>query len=170
MHQRHEWPAPLNAERLHSILSGHPAFSNRVVSIADATITIKRDLHAGKLLILNRAAGITATLPAATGTGDEYDFIVGTAVTSNNDIVKVANATDVMVGTLESTTATGATTNGFCEAAAGTDDTITMNGSTTGGLAGSRVKCIDIASGVWYVEGFLTGSGTLATSLSATVA
>ncbi len=74
-----------------------------------------------------------------------------------------------MIGYVETATTTGATTNGFAEAAGGTDDTITMNGTTTGGIEGSFVECIDIALNKWFVNGQLVGSGTLASSLSATV-
>lgn len=165
----YELTRPMTEERLHQILSEHPEFTNRVVTHTNATLALNRDKHDGRTIVLNRAAGIAVTLPAAIGSGAKIDLLIGTAVTSNTTTIKVANASDTMVGTVESTTATGATTNGFMEAAAGTDDTITMNGTTTGGLAGSRVKCIDIAKNVWYVEGFLVGSGTLATSLSATV-
>jgi hypothetical protein len=162
-----EFPFPLTMARIHMILSS--LFSEMVVSVTAATVTITKEAHAAKVIVLNRAAGVTATLPAALGRGDVYEFVVGTTVTSNNDIIKVANASDTMIGLLETATTTGATTNGFCEAAGGTDDTITMNGTTTGGIAGSRVLCRDVALNKWLVVGDLVGSGTLATSLSATV-
>lgn len=166
----HEFKRPLDEQTIHKMLSEHPEFSKRIVVVTDSTIAITREKHDGRLMVLDRAAGVTVTLPAAIGSGAVFEFVVGTAVTSNNDIIKVANASDTMAGVLESSTTTGATTNGFCEAAGGTDDTITMNGTTTGGLAGSRVRCVDLKTNVWFVEGVLTGSGTLATSLSATVA
>lgn len=165
-----ELTRPLDEQRLHQIVAG--LLDQRPISVADAALTItdqKREAFEGRLIVLDRAAGVTVTLPTARGTGETFDFLVGTTVTSNNDIIKVGNTTDTMVGQLEAATTTGATTNGFCEAAGGTDDTITMNGTTTGGIAGSRVRCRDVKAGLWYVEGFLVGSGTLATSLSATV-
>ena len=137
------------------------------VDVTDSTLTVDATTHGGKIVTLSRAAGITVTLPAATGSGIVYRFYVAIAVTTNNDIIKVANASDTMVGTVLSTLAAGGTT--FGETAGGTDDTITMNGTTTGGLIGSYVELTDWATNVWYVYGSLAGSGTLASSLSATV-
>jgi hypothetical protein len=157
---------PLTNGLLHKIISHF--WGDPLVNITTATATMTEE-QAGKIITMNRAAGCAITLPAAIGSGNTYEFIVGTTQSGGNAVVKVANATDVMVGQLETATTTGATTNGFCEAAGGTDDTVTMNGTTTGGIAGSRVICTDFKAGVWYVEGHLIGSGTLATSLSATV-
>lgn len=139
----------------------------QVVSITAATVALTAADHGGKVVALNRAAGVTATLPAATGSGEVFRIYVGTAVTSNSDIIQVANASDTMVGTIISTLAAGGTT--FGETAQGTDDTITMNGTTTGGLIGSYVELTDWAANVWLVNGRLAGSGTLASMLSAAV-
>ena len=137
------------------------------VDCTAATLTVTAALHAGKLVTLNRAAGITVTLPAASGSQNVYRFYVGTAVTSNSNIIKVANSSDTFVGFVLSTLAAGGTT--FGETAGGTDDTITMNGTTTGGLVGSYVELCDQAANVWQIRALLAGSGTLAVSLSASV-
>lgn len=137
------------------------------ISVTAATVTLDRHIHAGTVTTLDRAAGVTVTLPTSAGTGDKYTIVVGTTVTSNSDIIQVANATDTLQGLITSaTTTTGAGTQ---EAAGGTDDTITMNGTTTGGIAGSVIELTDVASGKWQVVGHLVGSGTLATPLSAAV-
>lgn len=132
-------------------------------AVTAATLTIDSSYN-GQVIPLNRAAGITVTLPAATGSQAVYRFVVSTAVTSNNHIIKVANATDVMAGTAGVSGTTGSV---FSTLPA--SDTITMNGSTTGGLAGSYVEVIDIAAGDWIVTAALVGSGTPATPFSATV-
>ncbi len=137
-----------------------------VTTITAATATVTRD-QANGLIQISRAAGSTITLPAATGTGLEFRFRVATAVTSNNVIIKVANATDVFEG--YSTTSLVAGGNGFQEAVGGTDDTLTMNGTTTGGLKGSYATFKDVAPGFWQVWATLTGSGTFVTAWSATV-
>jgi hypothetical protein len=137
------------------------------ISVTAATVTLSRNVHAGTVVVLNRAAGVTVTLPDATGSGNVYKILVGTTVTSNSDIIQVANADDTMVGVI--TTATTTTGAGTHEAAGGTDDTITMNGTTTGGIAGSYVELQDAADNTWLVIGHLVGSGTLATPLSAAV-
>lgn len=137
------------------------------ILVTTATLAASPTTHEGAVVLLARAAGVTVTLPAATGTQNEYTFVVSVAVTSNADIIKVANATDVFVGVVSIATATFAA--GSVEAAQGTDDTLSMNGTTTGGLIGSIVKVKDIATGVWLIDGRLTASGAVATSLSATV-
>lgn len=129
-----------------------------------ASATLNRS-HAGTTVVLNAAAGLTVTLPAASGTGDVYTILVGTTVTSNSYIVKVANASDVMMGTLDVATDIAGVT---CPTTS-TSDTITMSGTTTGGILGSRIVLTDIATNKWGVTGGLVSSGVEATPFSATV-
>lgn len=133
-------------------------------SVTAATLTVTADDYNGELIPLNRAAGTTVTLPAATGSQAVFRFVIGTTVTSNSYIIKVANATDVMAGMASVGGATGAV---FSTLPA--SDTITLNGSTTGGLAGSYIEVCDVAAGDWVVSAALIGSGTPATPFSATV-
>lgn len=136
-----------------------------VVAVTASTLTARVDAHAGVPVVLNRAAGITVTLPAATGSGASFEFIIGTTVTSNSTIIKVANSSDVMAGALTVATDIAGVT---CPTTS-TSDTITLNGSTTGGVIGSRVKLIDVATNLWSVSGELVSTGTEATPFSATV-
>lgn len=138
------------------------------VSITSATQTIDRDTYAGKTILLNRAAGITVTLPAASGSGDVYNFVLQTAVTSNSTIIKVANATDVISGLCVQGSDGGAGAVLAWQTAA-TSDTITFNGSTTGGLKGDKVVLEDVASGLWSVSIASAATGIEATPFSATV-
>jgi hypothetical protein len=134
---------------------------------AGGTLTATRTSHLGKTILMDTASGSVVTLPAATGSGDTYRFLVTTTVTSNSHIIKVANATDTMVGVV-SVIGAGIALAG--DVAGGTDDTISMNGTTTGGIAGTWIECTDVASGKWYVAGVLAASGTPATGqFSATV-
>lgn len=141
-----------------------------IVNATAATLTIKPQTHAGKTITLNRAGGIAVTLPAAVGLGDEYEFIVGTTFTSSATI-KVANATDTMVGSAVLSQDGAATVVSFD--ASGTDDTITFDGSTTGGLLGATVKLRDVkldgTTAKWFVQVYSTATGTEATPFSATV-
>lgn len=151
--------------------TGNQLSTARQTTAAGSTLTVTRATHLGRYILLDTLTGSVATLPAATGTGDKYRFFVSVAPTSNNHIVKVANASDTMVGTITSvpTAIAGAVTANSAEAAGGTDDTITMNGTTGGGIAGSYIECTDIATNLWLVEGMLVASGVLTSSLSATV-
>jgi len=130
-----------------------------------ASFTLDRRVHQDQWVVCNAAAGMTVTLPASAGTGDKYKLFVGTTVTSNNFIVAVANATDIMAGGVAMSTDIGGTNM----LAAATSDTITMNGSTKGGLKGSWLIIEDAVSGVWVVGGFLVCTGTEADPFSAAV-
>lgn len=133
-------------------------------SVTSASLAVTSDYN-GEIIPLNRAAGQAVTLPAATGSQAQYSFFIGTTITSNSTTIKVANATDVMVGS--ASVSTSGTAGVFpCQS---TFDTITLNGSTTGGVAGSYITVTDIVSGYWLVSAALNGSGTAATPFSATV-
>ena len=136
-----------------------------IVSVTNATVTITPALHAGKTITLNRAAGITATLPAATGTGDKYKFIVGTTFTGSGIIQVVGD--DTMCGNAIVAQDAGDTAVVF-EAGA-TADTVTLNGTTTGGLKGAVVELQDIAADTWFVHVVTAATGIEATPFSAAV-
>lgn len=131
-------------------------------SVTTATLAVT-DAYNGQSIPLNRAGGMTVTLPAATGSQAVYKFLVGTTFTSNG-VIQVASASDVMAGLA----AVGGTT-GSVFSTLPASDTITMNGSTTGGLAGSYIQLTDISAGEWLVNAALIGSGTPATPFSAAV-
>jgi hypothetical protein len=142
----------------------------RVLSVTKSTLSARQAEHADKYVKLDRAAGITVTLPRATGSGDVYRFMVGTTLTSNNYKVQVANAADFMRGKAWLMAATNAS---FSTANTGTSttesDTVTLNGGTTGGVIGDYIEVCDIAKNVWQVECSLVGSGTAATPFSVAV-
>ena len=137
---------------------------------ADDALTLAEHGVATKVALLSEADGTTFTLPAASGTGATYTVIVSTTVTSNNHIIQCANATDEFYGIIWQIDADTADAVAAypCLDADGFD-TITMNGSTTGGIKGDRFEFTDVAAGHWNVKGFTTGTGTVATPLSAAV-
>ena len=144
-----------------SVLSTPP------VSITGATLTCTKDVHAGRTTVISAVAGCAVTLPAATGTGSVYRFIIGSTITSNSTTIKVANATDVMTGRAFVVSDNTAAVLGFATAAA--SDTITLNGTTLGGLAGDHIEIIDAITGTFAVRVFTAATGTEATPFSATV-
>lgn len=129
-----------------------------------ASLTLNEDTHAGNWVNLNAAAGLTVTLPPATGKGAQYKLFVPTTVTSNNYIVQVTT-TDIMQGGIAMSTDIGGTNL----LTAATTDTITMNGSTTGGLKGTWLTFDDVSSGIWALCGFVVTTGTETTPFSAAV-
>lgn len=139
--------------------------SARVVNVTDSTLAVTAAAHDGKVVTLNRAAGIAVTLPAATGSGTKLQFIVGTTFTSSATIKVTGD--DIMTGLAVIAADTGNTTNSF-ETAADTD-TITFDGSTTGGIKGDSVELVDIAADLWYVRVVGSATGSEVTPFSATV-
>lgn len=141
----------------------------RQTSAAGSTLTVTKALHSGRTILLDTASGSVVTLPAATGTGDTYRFVVSVSVTSNNHVIKVANASDTMIGSVTYTSGAAVGTSVIGDSATGTDDTITMNGSTSGGLQGTWYDITDIATGLWQVAGSNAYSGNAVAIFSATV-
>jgi hypothetical protein len=147
--------------------------STRIVSITTSTIALTLAAHDGKTVVFNRAAGIAATLPAATGSGARFRIVVGTAFTGDATIkVNTTPGTDTMVGLVLGLDGDGVPANAWT--VGGTNDTITMDGSATpnmtqGGFVGDMYDIQDIATGVWQVNGFIKQTGTEATPMSASV-
>jgi hypothetical protein len=146
-------------------------FENRIQNLeiqpriaSGAALTLNAVQHAGRIVLMDQAAGEAITLPAATGTGNKYFLFKSVSLSSNTSTIKVANATDVMAGQ-----ATVAATASNTFPTASTSDTITFNATTQGGLRGTYVEIEDIASGVFRVLAHIVGSGTAITVFSATV-
>jgi len=144
-------------------LAGFITGTDGVSTVTDSTLAVTSASN-GQTINLSRAAGITVTLPAATGSKAVYTFVVTTAVTTNDYIIQVANASD----TLNGLSSVGGTTGDVFSTVAASD-TLTMNGTTTGGLVGSYVQVTDIAANEYLVSAALVGSGTPATPFSAAV-
>jgi hypothetical protein len=136
-----------------------------------ATGTVTAATHAGRTLLLGEVGGnatCTITLPAATGTGDIYRFIVSVVNTSNY-VINVADATDTIAGSVNILDADSTAQTAY--AATGADDTITLNGTTTGGALGDWLEFVDIATNQWAVRGQLVvpAGSNIADPFSATV-
>ena len=136
-----------------------------IETITDATVSITDDAHVGSRVILSRAAGVTVTLPAATGSGNRYEFIVGVTPTSNAHVINTASTSDLYYGNALYGADGGDTTVMFA-ADGSDDDSISLNGTTTGGIKGARVVLDDIATNAWAVHIVSDASGTEATPFS----
>lgn len=138
------------------------------INLTAATLTLDYRTHGQTVVTVNRAAGSTITLPAASGSGAEFDIFVGTTITSVALVVQVANASDIMSGVVVMATDNASDVVVAFEAGAA-DDTITMNGTTKGGVKGDRIKLRDIALNVWAVNVVCAGTGTEVTPFSSAV-
>ena len=136
-----------------------PVMQEGIIAISAAT-TLTAGTHAGRLMRFSTAAGVTATLPAATGTGNRYRFVVNTTVTSAADIIAVVGD-DSFFGNIF--TSQDAADTVVSWTAAADADQISLNGTTTGGIAGDYIEVTDIASDRWLAWGVISGTGTEAT-------
>lgn len=136
-----------------------------ITTVTAATAALTAAAHAGQTIVVNRAAGSTLTLPAATGSGNRYT--INTIADQTGDlVVQVADATDTMQGVAYlGNDSAGAS----CFYTADTSDTVTLDGSTQGGLKGARVELVDVAANIWNVMVYSEASGTEATPFSAGV-
>ena len=137
------------------------------------TDAITQAEHAGRILLMGEVGGdaaATFTLPAATGTGAEYKFIVSVVNTSNYVIQVTGDDTiDGSVVVTNDTTA-GGTASLISWPTVAATDTITLNGTTQGGVQiGDYLLLTDIATDQYTVSGLLNASGTEATPFSAAV-
>jgi hypothetical protein len=152
-------------------LSG--SFIRDLVTLTEDT-TITNAAHAGRVLLMGEVGGdasATFTLPAATGTGAEFKFIVSVVNTSNY-VIQVADGTDTIDGSVVVTndSTAGGTASLISWPTVAASDTITLNGTTTGGVnIGDYVLLTDIATNQYTVSGLLNASGTEATPFSAAV-
>jgi hypothetical protein len=114
---------------------------------------------------LNATGGSVVTLPAATGSGVKFKFLVTALATSASHKVQVPNSTDFMIGLISGSRIDS--TNvvlGFAAANSGTvstnSDTITLNRSTTGSVSvGEWFELEDVAANTWSVNGMLSATG-----------
>lgn len=134
------------------------------VSVTASAVTLGV-AHVGRTTLLNRSAGVAVTLPAATGTGNRYRLVVGTA--SNANTVATSPTTDVFAGgvLINDTGDTSAATADFYPTASNSNK---MSPTTAGGggLKGDWIELEDMASGVWQVTGTFQGALDPATPFS----
>ena len=139
--------------------------SARIVNITGSSVTIVAATHANRILTLNKSDGLAITMLAASGTGNRYEFIVGTTVASSAiTIIGLTNAA-TYVGQIVSNDDGSASTCINWAATAG-DNLVTLNGSTQGGIKGDRFIFTDIGTNLYHILGTTESSGTEATPFS----
>ena len=144
--------------------------SGKVINATAATLTVTEATHDGATIVLDRAAGIAVTLPAAAA-GLKFKFVVKTTFTSAATIKSVAGA-DVMIGHAIMGNNTDNSVVNWPAVAADTFDTIDMLGTanSTGGMAGQVVTIEGLAANLWFVTIIGDAAGTEATPFANTVA
>lgn len=137
--------------------------SRNVISGLGATRTLNQN-ESGSLVILDRAAGTTITLPAAPLPGTEFEFMVGVTVTSNSDKIITGAGTELMVGSvINCDTDTTDTVAIWKALVASSYISVNLDGSTKGGIKGDKVKVTNLNGTTWQVSGVTNGTGSVAT-------
>jgi|TARA_Y100000114_G_scaffold121167_1_gene116267 hypothetical protein len=141
-----------------------------VTSVTDATLA-PTTAQSGTIFSLNRAAGITVTLPAAAA-GLYYEFHIGTTFTGTF-ILQGASSADTFQGMvfqldkdeLGSVVALNENidTAGWNIPAAD-DHILTMDADTDGRFIGGHIRCVAITDAIWLLNGHVFGDGTVSHS------
>ncbi len=143
-------------DRVNSIVRQQATFNNLSISATASSLTVTAALHAGRTILLNLVGGIAVQLPLATGTGNKYSFIVGTA--SNANVLSTVVATDDFNGGYFQADSglSSAVAVLFIQAGAN-DNTYSPTTLGGGGLVGDTFSVTDIATGEWLFEGVNQG-------------
>ncbi len=144
-----------------------------VVDTTASTLAVTQALHGNSIVTVSSTTALAITLPAATGTGTKYRFILQVAATATQHTLKVANATDCLQGVYMSPVTGTATHIAFAAVSSATtatrSDTVTLNGTTTGGAQGCDIEVTDIAAGFFQIQVIDTCVSTTTTPFSAGV-
>lgn len=146
---------------LNALHSTNPGLITMVGAGSTKTLSAANN---NEIIELNTATGSVVTLPAATGSGVKFRFVVSVLATSNSHILYTASAngvggSDVFEGIIPGVRVdSGNAVLAF--AAASTSNTITLNRSTTGSVSlGEWLEVYDFATHLWHVRGFLSATG-----------
>jgi len=111
------------------------------ISSLEATATLTEE-QSTSVILLDRAAGITVTLPSAK-VGLKYTFIVSTNLSSATYKIITASSTQDFIGTVlvgvEATTPGANPGPKLFSGDGSTHVAINMNGGTTGGIKGTKI-------------------------------
>ena len=139
-----------------------------IISGSGATASLS-EFDSGSVVLLDRAAGIVFTLPAACAVGTNYTFVATTSVTSNAYKIITGAGTELLIGgytsvdTDSSNAAAIFTGNGSTHIALN----MTAAGSNAlGGIQGTSVTFTKLSSTLWEVTGTVMCGGTPATAFA----
>ncbi len=140
-----------------------------VVNVTAATLAVTAAAHGGRIMTLNRAAGIAVTLPTPVA-GMHFRFAVQTTFTGAASI-KSALSAHLMIGHAIMGNNSDNTTVMWQATAADTFDTINLFGTanSTGGIEGQTIDIKALDSTTWLVEIQGDAAGTEATPFENTV-
>ena len=138
--------------------------SEEIISGYGATATLTSNQSA-TVILLDRAAGTTFTLPSATVdmVGTNFTFFRNTTLSANS--VVNTSGTDTFVGTVVLNKTTATTGTSYYTSTVNKTFTETFT-TVTAGIVGSTFTITCIAAGKWAISGNLFHSGTAANPFS----
>ena len=143
-------------------------YKRKIINATSAAIEPSAQ-QSGAIFTLNRAAGMTVTLPAAVA-GYTYEFHIGTTFTGTLTI-NAASSADTLQGIITmgpslTGTATNAGATTMIAGPAAADHQYIADADTKGRMLGTRLKYTAITDAIWLVEGTAVTSGSCATPFS----
>lgn len=150
-----------------SLTAGHIAGRRNVIALTAAARTLTLP-ESGSLVTLNKADGMTITLPvlSAAMLGTWYEFqALGSVTSVGYKWATGTQGTDFFNGSLVTADPDGSPAEAtFIVTGNGTThDNILMNGTTTGGLIGTCFRIVATSVTTWTVFGVMAASGDTAT-------
>lgn len=139
-------------------------YKRNIIDVTDATKTISAD-ESGSIILINRPAGITFTLPQGIS-GLEYTFYIQQNGTDAYRINTYDLDTDYFDGFLQvsnfNTIVPGVSNSMvFGASIANSYESLLLSSDSKGRLFGGYIHIISKNSNVWQIDGILNGNGVL---------
>jgi hypothetical protein len=152
-------------------MGGMPlAYRRKVISGLGATRTLNPD-ETGSVVVLDKADGITITLPLVTAgavPGTFFDFMVSVTASGGSYKIITGVGTELLVGSCINCDTDTSDTPAIWKCLVGSSYiSINLNGGTTGGLKGDYFRVTNLNSTTWQVTGVTNATGTVATPFAA---
>jgi hypothetical protein len=139
-----------------------------IISGSGATASLS-EFDSGSLVLMDRAAGIVFTLPAACAIGTNYNFMVTTSVTTNAYKVITGAGTELLIGGYTSVDTDSSNATAVFTANGSTHIALNMTAAASnalGGLQGTSIKFHKLSSTQWEVTGMVMCGGTPASAFA----
>lgn len=139
-----------------------------IISGSGATASLS-EFDSGSLVLMDRAAGIVFTLPAACAVGTFFDFLVTTSVTSNAYKVITGAGTELLIGGYTSVDTDSSNAMATFTGNGSTHVAVNMTAAASnalGGLLGTSLRFTKLTSTQWEVLGKVMTGGTPATAFA----
>ena len=139
--------------------------TRNIISGLGATRTLKAT-ESGSIIVFDRAAGTTVTLPAGAKKGTFFEFIVSVTSTSGGYKTITGAATELLCGSILNCDTDTSDAVAIWKALVGSSYiSVNLGGADTtkGGLKGDCFTLTKVDDVMWQVTGVTNGTGSVAT-------